>query len=269
VTSRLDSVHAQDYVASLSLKHDDFHLISCWLLLVVNTYNMMSAPLRVLEAINTPLSDPHKGSKKLIPQHTLPRLNALNTSKLTTTHRHLTDNIPNAAIQCSSVLRESTPRPTSRDDMHNHGYLHQDLKCGVHMLAGDGVGDANTGKQSCPRISVAYLRQDYSLGVRDRLWERDHPKHARIRPDWVMKCSLTGGRCHVPEGEAGQQVPAAGRRSSEGKTLLQTGIAALVGQDEAWNTKLTGLLLAANFEASGCALVGLGRCAPSDVVGQS
>jgi hypothetical protein len=57
--------------------------------------------------------------------------------------------------------------------------------------------------------SVAYSRRNYSYGVREIVQERDHPKQVSLEHDWVVMGSLDGDGRRVPEGEAGQQVPAA------------------------------------------------------------
>jgi hypothetical protein len=58
-------------------------------------------------------------------------------------------------------------------------------------------------------VRALTLRRYHSHGVRDRLCERDHPKHVLSQPDWAAECSLTGAWYRVPEDEAAQQVPAA------------------------------------------------------------
>jgi hypothetical protein len=44
---------------------------------------------------------------------------------------------------------------------------------------------------------------------REIVQERDHPKQVSLEHDWVVMGSLDGDGRRVPEGEAGQQVPAA------------------------------------------------------------
>lgn len=57
--------------------------------------------------------------------------------------------------------------------------------------------------------SVAYLRRNHSYGARDRIQERDRSKQVLFEHDWAVMCSLEGDGQNVPEGDAGQQVPAA------------------------------------------------------------
>jgi hypothetical protein len=64
-------------------------------------------------------------------------------------------------------------------------------------------------KVSAMNKSVADLRRNYSYGVPEIIQERDHPKQVSFEHDWAVMCSLDGDGQRVPEGETGQQVPAA------------------------------------------------------------